>query len=438
MWQKSGPSLILLVIAPTLLSAAVRGQGTLDAQHLGIEAEPAASRRQPGPSSQPETDRALAPASAPAMQLQLDSEADAAYRRCLQLLRDEDPEAARACLEQLRARSSHTQPGLRAGTVLGLFDQGLPPTPVDEPWVKPGRLELAGISGLFGVWNGVAVGVMLVAQFPDSPQWAKILGTGSLALGLGVGYGLGGYYLGERLDLTEGDARLVASGLVWGTNYGIPLAVIGYELFHPRTEAAQLQLQLGTVVAAGFAGGGAALLLSDHTDLDSSQVSMVNTGGWVGSFIGLLSLTVLGDWGIEDNTLLSLSYISFGTLWLAAGSLTSQQVELTWGETLICDLGAVLGAVLAGTVVFSLDAAGATDGLPDGLHAPMLSGSLALGTVAGLIGTTAGLGWWRSTQGKPLWRVAALGIEPRIGVPTFMIDRRGETVVLMPALAFGF
>jgi len=151
--------------------------------------------------------------------------------------------------------------------------------------------------------------------------------------------------------------------------------------------------------------------------------------------VGLLSFTVLGEWDVQGVAPYSLSYVAFASLGLLSGVGASQLLELSWGETLLCDLGAVLGSVAAATAAFSLEAAGTIEEVDQNVRVVLLSGSLAGGAVLGLAGTATGLALWRHYQGEPVLRVAGLPFEPVLGVPVVQVDPRGDVVVLAPVLA---
>ena len=60
-----------------------------------------------------------------------------------------------------------------------------------------------------------------------------------------------------------------------------------------------------------------------------AQVSTLNTGGWIGVWWGLMSLTVLGDWGVQSQSALALSYLGFSSLGLGLG------VGVAYGYSLV-------------------------------------------------------------------------------------------------------
>lgn len=102
----------------------------------------------------------------------------------------------------------------------------------------------------------MATGISVIAHLPEGEPAPAIFGTGLLALGLGIGAGFGGYALAESFDMGEGDARLVSSGLVWGTSFGIATLPALFEL--NLQGGLGVSLPLMTIVTAGLAGGGAA------------------------------------------------------------------------------------------------------------------------------------------------------------------------------------
>lgn len=356
----------------------------------------------------------------------------AAWSRCLEPSVRADTVMLRACLEAVIAQHPGTASAYRAEGALVLLSTDAPAGGLEIP---AGRLELSSTAGLFGIWNGIAAGVALGAHIPETPPELGILGTGALAVGLGVGYGVGGYFLAEGLNLGEGASRLVASSLVWGTTYGIaavpPLLELGL------TGPLSVSLPLFTVVLGGFAGGALAVGVSQLTELSTPQVSLINTGGWMGALFGLLTLPNLAAFRVESPSVYSLSYITLGTLGLATGVVASRWLELTWGETLLLDLGAVIGLVAGGTAVFALNAAGAFQTLPGTVAVPLTTGGLALGALSGLALTGAGLALFRGPE-RPVFKLAGLDVEPVLNGPSVVLDLERQPVLVAPGPAFRF
>lgn len=332
-----------------------------------------------------------------------DEAAEAAYRRCKELLARPDTEAmtieagvaARACYADVVAAHADTVAALKASAGLMVFDALLQRPVQDGPEIPAGRLGVSATLGLFGVWNAVAGGILVGINTPNVDGPLLVAGSGAAAVGLGIAAGVGGYYLAEALKLDEGSARLVASGVVWGTVLGTAIAPSIARLEGP----AGFNLALGGVVGAGYVGGGAALLLSSLVPFDEAQVSMINSGGLMGSTVGLLLLPNLAAAGVQDVSMYSMTYIGSTMLGLTAGGVVGRHANYTWGETLLCDLGAVLGVVAGGTASVVLGLSGSNNTL-------LQTATPAVGLVGGYVVTALMVREWRADRGAPIWRDA--------------------------------
>lgn len=363
--------------------------------------------------------------------------ANAAWAKCLQI-QPGAVAAMEACLANVVTTYAGTPAGYRADGALQALSKFTPSSPEDTVLggfdVPPGRLELSSTLGLYGVWTGVASGIAAFAHVPVLPAALGILGTGALSVGLGVGFGFGGYALADHFDLDEGDSRLVASSLVWGTTFGIAAvpALFGFGL----QDAFGVSVPLATIVLSGALGGAAALAVTQVAKFNTAEVSLINTGGWIGALFGLLSLPNLLLWNVQTPALHSLSYISFGALGLASGVIASQFLHMTWGETLLLDLGGVLGLVASGTLVFALNATGAFN-VPDEILIPLNTAVVGLGALGGVALTAVGIGMLRGPE-APLITLGDIEIRPSWGVPTVVLDSAAKPVLVMPGPALAF
>jgi hypothetical protein len=396
-----------------------------------VEEAPAAApfESPPDPASAPfEEEDAVAPLVERAM-------ADEAWARCFADASPVGRAALRACLADVSTRFSGTPGGLRAeGGLRALSFDEVPDLPTGLQ-IPPGRLELSSTAGLFGIWSGIAGGIAVVSHLRGDNPAPAILGTGMLALGLGIGAGIGGYYLADAFDMGEGDSRLVSSGLVWGTTFGLALLPALFELGLP--EGFAVSVPLTAIVAAGLAGGAAAFGVTRFARLSSAEVSLVNTGGWLGALFGLLALPNLAAFSVDSPLAYSATYTGVAALGLGLGALASQLLELSWGETLLLDLGAVLGLVGGATLVFSLSAAGAYSTLPGLVSVPLNTGTVGLSALAGLAVTGLGIGLLRGGE-RPIFRMVGLEIEPALGVPTVALDMARQPVLIVPGPALRF
>lgn len=436
---------------------------------LGAEAESAAPQTEPRDASAEERERVSAPSADPLPQenpgekqskgladtnpvLPVDPEdvpaaentdetpllqraaSEAAWQQCVALL-EKTGAPTTNCLENLLRDHPHTAAAYRAEGALMWSTMTTARNSSADAWQIPGgRLELSSTAGLFGIWSGIAIGSSISAHLrPD--ETLAILGTGALAIGLGTGLGFGGYHLAEQLDLGEGDSRWIASSLVWGTVLGI--AAIPPILENNLQGGAEVSLPLMTIVSGGLLGGVLSLGATRFHRFSSAEVSMLNTGGWVGVLFGFLTLPTLEAWNINGAVYGSLSFIAATSLGLTSGFLLSQVLDLNWGETLLLDLGGVLGLVTGGTLLFALTASGALESLPGQIGVPLVSAGLGLSAVSGMALTALSISISRSTE-RPIWKASGFEIRPTLG-PSHVVldlDRKPTWIFGSPTIVF--
>ena len=367
------------------------------------------------------------------------AQSEAAWQKCVSLFGNTDA-PTKTCLESLRREHPGTAAFYRAEGALSLLAGNPTETRPAQSWEIPaGRLELSSTAGLFGIWAGTAMGISTSAFLEPDPALA-ILGTGALAIGVGTGLGFGGYHLAERLDLGEGDSRLVASSLVWGTVLGIaalPPVIETLATNFTLSPAAAVSVPLATIVSGGLAGGALALAATRFGNLSSAEVSMINTGGWVGMLFGFLTLPTLEVWNINSSITGSLSFIGATSLGLTSGYLLSQVLDFNWGETLLLDLGGVLGLVTGGTLLFALTASGALSGLPEQVAVPVVTAGLGLSTLSGLALTALSISMSRSAD-RPIWKSGGLEVRPSLGLSHVVLDLERKPVWILgsPTIVF--
>jgi hypothetical protein len=203
---------------------------------------------------------------APAVDAPVSVVVPSAFDGCVQQARTGAPiDVVAACLDAIIAAdpTGEGRDARAARTMLDALASAPPPVvaaaPPAEAAVPPGRLELVGVAGLFGVWNAIAFGLSAQSLSESTNGGLVLLGTSALALGAGVGFGYAGNVLGERMRLDEGGGRLVASGLVWGSNMEIATSVLLLDVVKPEGRNT-IPTALAPVVAFGFVGGGVGLL----------------------------------------------------------------------------------------------------------------------------------------------------------------------------------
>ncbi|MBM4282300.1 MAG: hypothetical protein FJ137_16610 [Deltaproteobacteria bacterium] len=373
-------------------------------------AEPvAASGGPPGgppaasPLDAPPAPEATPPPAPDTRTLRDDPVADAALAACTAKVGAVDDGAeAVACFRAVAAGHPGTLAAVKADASAAVLERKPATTPGIIP---PGRLGITAAAGLFGVWNGVAAGWTINANVPNLDSTAVAGATGVGAVLVGVGFGAGGYFLAERWKLNEGAARLVASGLVWGSVIGTGLAPTIYDAINGGDASAPpFSVAMLGIVGMGYVGGGAALLATTLTTFDEAQVAMLNSGGIAGATIGVLLLPNLSVFRVSNVLPYSLNFVGATVAGLAAGTALGRIVDLTWGETLICDLGMVLGGVLGGTG--SLVSGSFSGSWPETTRVLVATALPAVGLIGGYGAALGFLTSWRSTRGAPIWREA--------------------------------
>ncbi len=372
--------------------------------------------------------------------LTLDLAADEHYRRCQGLLGSGDRLAAAACFETVIEQAPESTAALKARAALGTlraegrFEFSTWDKPGSEWPFSPGHLELSLAAGGFGIWTGASVGAFLGGQ-GILPAAASATG-GALAVGLGGAYGLGALAMAEFLDLKGGDARLLASGIGWGMALGLTLAPWVFALqgvnwppgqFYPEIfdnwEQTVPPVMLVSA-ATGYLGAGLTVPLAFFLDLDQGQVSMINTGGWVGFVLGVLCTPILAGIQLGHPGWLGILYSATTGLGLMAGAATAFLLELEVWEVLIIDAATAAVALLAG---------GATAGAYFATQGNLIISSVAttgtgVATIGTLMASTAAVVWFRTQRGDESSRVGYIQFDEIFGAPTAMIDMNQQFV----------
>ncbi|MEZ4364414.1 MAG: hypothetical protein R3B48_29835 [Kofleriaceae bacterium] len=172
-----------------------------------------------------------------------------------------------------------------------------------------------GVSSLTitGSIAGGITGLVLSTGFSDADAFVGP----STALGT-VGGGAAGYFLGDRLDITPGDAALINSGVLWGGVYGGLFAIA----FDPPGS-----------VGAGLGAGGMALGLATSTllarsfSISRSHAALIDLGG-VGGLVLSAAVQSIVDRG-DDVTVERQTNFAIGglTVGLAAAALLTRNYD---------------------------------------------------------------------------------------------------------------
>ncbi len=377
-----------------------------------------------------------------------DARAEERLASCLEAIAAGKDLEARACLRAVVEEAPGTLPAAKAGSAIAVLDAQVlagrdhndVEATANATLIPAGRLGITTAAGLFGVWNGVAAGLITQVTAPGLNPGITLIGSGVLAVGLGATFAVGGYMLADKLELDEGAARLVASGLLWGTNIGIGSAFVAGDALALTNSTLALDAALLTVVLGGYAGAGAALGIASLVEFDEAQVSLINTGGWIGSLLGLLILPNYATYGAFFGpgtlALYGATYAALATAGLLGGGVAGRFLHLTWGEALLADLGGVAGVVLGGAL--SLGVVATTGGTLGQASVPFVTGAVALGALGGAAGAIGGAMVWRNARGAPLLRGEPDGLHATVGAVGAVVDKAGNVVPTAPILALAW
>jgi tetratricopeptide (TPR) repeat protein/membrane protein YqaA with SNARE-associated domain len=180
-------------------------------------------------------------------------------------------------------------------------------TPRDIPL---GTSSLTITSSLIG---GVLGGTVPLLFTDDAARVAPAIGSG-LVLG-----GLTGYYLGQRIGISPGDAAVINSGALWGTVVG-SLFSGSFEATSERRIGASLVL---TGLGMGTLGG---VLMTNYFNVSRTRAALIDLGGVVGVFVGAAidNVVTQSSSGGEQNAEQTANYTLGGlaTGLVLAGILT--------------------------------------------------------------------------------------------------------------------
>lgn len=271
-----------------------------------------------------------------------------------------------------------------------------------ECWTTP-RLEMVGAATGFGAWNGVGISILaqsILSQTNttrlDNPT-TFLLGTG-LAATASVGYFFASDALYQNLYVQSGGARLFSTSLGWGAAYGLHISsILNGSAFADNAGIHSTVLLAGALLGS-YAGAGASLGTMTAWQPDLPWVSMMNTAGILGAYSGfLLNLNYDAGPAAEAGILLGLN-----TLGLVGGVFLGNAFAYNYEETLIGDLGAVIGSIVGvsvgGLLVLVIP------GLPDSAKIGVVTGSTWAFTMFGWVGTGSMLAYTRYARGDAVLR----------------------------------
>ncbi len=191
---------------------------------------------------------------------------------------------------------------------------------------RSGRAELAFFGTAYGIWTGVATG--LLAEADDARAYLALTiagGAGGLALAI---------LPTRHASMPEGRAQAIESAAAWGSlNGGLIAALAG----------ADGQGVVGATLGAGLVALGTTALATRERSPSSGDVALTNSGGIWGLVTGGLTLAILED--ASDSTAQGVLLASTDA-GLLAMALVARHVEMSRGRSLLIDAGGLLGGLV--------------------------------------------------------------------------------------------
>jgi hypothetical protein len=195
---------------------------------------------------------------------------------------------------------------------------------------RRGRAELAFFATAYGIWTGVATGIL--ADADDERAYLALAlagGAGGLALAI---------LPTRHASMPEGRAQTIESAASWGSlNGGLIAALAGAD----GTEV------VGATLGTGLAAIGTSVLLTRERSPSPGDVALTNSGGIWGLVTGGLTLVILEDASATTAQSVLLAGADAG---LVAMALVARRVDMSRGRSLLIDAGGLLGT-LAGVSI---------------------------------------------------------------------------------------
>lgn len=163
--------------------------------------------------------------------------------------------------------------------------------------MDPGRAEVIGIGGDFGM--GIGLGAAYLADFlnEDDQQFRSV--GGSVLLGAGAGL-LAGSWLANRQHYTQGDANVLRAAGFLGAY--VPLAMVGY------ADPENNKVYPAASMAGAIIGLGMGNLLVKEKDFSSGQGRLITFSEFAGGLVGLgCAYLIASEDGDNRNLFLSSS-----------------------------------------------------------------------------------------------------------------------------------
>lgn len=215
--------------------------------------------------------------------------------------------------------------------------------PGGERLDRASRIELPVFSTLYGLWLGAAVPAAFGADDPEAYGAGLLIG-GPLGL-------FSGLAASKNRRFTEGQARAISWGGVWGTWQGFGwsgLLDIGVEEFCDFSQCYEGdqsdEAVFGSMVVGGLLGIGGGALLA-RSPIESGVSSAAQGGSIWGSIYGALLVETLDDdQGSGDDAVLAASLIA-GNVGLVTGAWLASKYGVGRPRVRMINLGALVGGV---------------------------------------------------------------------------------------------
>ena len=195
---------------------------------------------------------------------------------------------------------------------------------------RRGRAELAFFATIYGIWTGVATGIL--ADADDARVY----------LALALAGGAGGLTLAilptRHAPMPEGRAQVIESAAIWGSLNGGLIAALA--------DAGERGV-VGATLGTGLASLGTAVLLTRERSPSSGDVALTNSGGIWGLVTGGLTLAILEDASATTAQGVLLAGADAGLLAMA---LVARKVDMSRGRSLLIDAGGLLGALAGASI----------------------------------------------------------------------------------------
>jgi hypothetical protein len=195
---------------------------------------------------------------------------------------------------------------------------------------RRGRAELAFFGTIYGIWTGVATGILADAE------------DARVYLALALAGGAGGLTLAilptRHAPMPEGRAQVIESAAIWGSLNGGLIAGL--------TDAGGREV-VGATLGTGLAALGTAVLLTSERSPSSGDVALTNSGGIWGLVAGGLTLAILEDPSDKTAQGVLLAGADAG---LIAMGLVARQVDMSRGRSLLIDAGGLLGTIAGASI----------------------------------------------------------------------------------------